>query len=407
MKKLITLFSFLAFISLIFIGCQSTENITAPEDLSKAPPASFTWGDPTAGTLPYTVDLVAGQKNVVGTVTVEKVDGCGLKVTYKLSAAGKIDEVHVDLALAPASFTVNSQKSPTFGNFDSKTFGATIEGIGSDEVSVTFDCDQLKKALGTDNIAPDTKIYIAAHSGVCMETGETTEATAELCPDLSGAQGAMVLQGLGNAFVNQGDPPVPTLQPGSTHYMNNLRFTKTVVEGVDVFKGWCLDPERGVDFPSDQPQYYERPLKFVCSTDETISTCVIFHPENLWKVNWIINNRGSYSIGAIQVAIWKLLSDGGGYSTFMHSFDTEAEALIAEIPESWTPKCGDKVLVVVYEDKSTNPCEVELQPIGIEVEVECMPVYKCDTAMGFNYPTNDGTSALFNHQWFRYFAFTY
>ena len=43
MKKLFTLISFLAFFSLIFIGCQSTEDITSPVgDIDKVkPPYNF------------------------------------------------------------------------------------------------------------------------------------------------------------------------------------------------------------------------------------------------------------------------------------------------------------------------------------------------------------------------------
>lgn len=395
MKKLITLFSFLAFFSLIFIGCQS-EDIIAPDDLSKQnPPPAFEWDTPAETTSP--VDLIAGQHNLVGSVIIEKLDG-GLKFTYDVNEGCSVSEMHIDLTYDPADFNVNKNNSPVFGNFDSKKW-ATFD---YDNYTVTFDATGLAGALGGP---PAGTIYMAIHGVVCC--GGDPVPVSGFCPDLSGAQGAMLLQGLGNAFV--GNPPV--LQPGSTHYMNNLRFTKTVIEGVDVFKGWCLDPARGVDFPSEEPQYYERPLNFICSTDETISTCVIHYPENLWKVNWIINNRGSYSIGAVQVAIWMLLSDGE-YSTFMHDFDAEAEALLAEIPDTWSPECGDKVLVIVYETATTEPCDVMLQPIGIEVEVECEYTQgECETAMAFPYiaVTEPGTntSSLFNHQWFRYIAFNY
>lgn len=392
MKKLITLFSILAFFSLIFIGCQSTENISGPDDLDKkgASVTSFNWETPVASAV---VDLVAGQKNVVGKVEVAKVEPCGLKVTYTLDIpTSKIYEVHVDLTLDPAKFTVNKNGSPIFGNFDSKTYGATITGINGNQVVVEFNCEQLKKALGVESMDGVDKIYIAAHSVV-----DYCYAGAMICPDLTNAQGAKLLSGLGNFWTV--DNP--------THYMNNLRFDKVIVPDVTVFKGWCLDPERSGFDSEDIPHYTKRPLNFVCSTDDIpFGTCLIDYPENLKKVNWVINNRGDFSIQAIQYAIWSLLSTDPNEGS-LDSFKDEANQLLATIPANlskWKPGCGDKVLVLVY-DTTKDPCSADLlQPIGIEVDVKC----ECtkETAMGFNFPL-DNTSAPFNHQWFRYFAFSY
>jgi len=395
MKKLITLFAFLAFFSLIFIGCQSTDNITSPvDDLAKpTPPPPFVWGELTAITSP--VDLIAGQHTKVGIVEITS-DGTNLMFKYNVNEGCTVTEMHVDLAYLPRAFTVNNNFSPTFGNFDSKNW-ATFD---YDNYTVTFDAAGLVGALGYAPTAGQSKIYMAIHGVVCCGGEEVV--TEGICPDLTGAQGAMLLQGVGNFWTV--DNP--------THYMNNLRFTKTVVPGVEVFKGWCLDPIRGFDF---NPPYYERPLTFVCSTDGIQGNCIIYYPENLKKANWIINNRGNYSIEAVQYALWVLLSEDADKGS-LDAFKDEAEQLLATIPDlsNWTPGCGDKVLVIVYETATTDPCNVLLQPIGIEVEVECESTGgECETAMAFpegdigkaNGTTN--TSWLFNHQWFRYIAFNF
>jgi hypothetical protein len=383
MKKLIALFSFLAFFSLIFIGCQSTENISGPDDLSKPGPVVFNWGDPSASTK---VDLVAGQTNEVGFVEVAKTAGGGLKVTYSLTVTGKIDEVHVDLTLDPTNFTVNSEKSPVFGNFDSKTFGATISGVGGSEVTVEFSYDQLLKALGVQSISAGTKIYIAAHSGVCVETGEFV--AEAVCPDFPASATL-------DSWVNYSTSA--PFQFGFT--FSNPAFTAD---------GWCVDLSKSLTGANGKT------FNFVCSYD-IVSNCIVRVPANLPKANWIINNRDGYDWPAVQMALWKLLSpyQAGDYlnpDLYPLYTDSGYEALLAaadayqEENGPFKPGCDDNVLVLGYD--GSDPCARGYQSIAYEVPVECVPEYKCDTAMGFNFSLDD-TSAPFNHQWFRYFAFNY
>ncbi|MCJ7648835.1 MAG: hypothetical protein MUP85_09505, partial [Candidatus Lokiarchaeota archaeon] len=142
MKKLFTLISFLAFFSLIFIGCQSTEDITSPVGSLVKPKPVYYFFDCglTAVNKNETaiVDLVAGQHNPVGTATFHKTTE-GLEITYQLdageiAAGAVITEVHIDFATElnndakNGGFHANSSGNPSPGLFDlneSPVSGAT------------------------------------------------------------------------------------------------------------------------------------------------------------------------------------------------------------------------------------------------------------------------------------------
>ncbi|MCJ7648894.1 MAG: hypothetical protein MUP85_09800 [Candidatus Lokiarchaeota archaeon] len=410
MKKLFLLSFFFMVFGLLFMGCQGTEDITSPVDgLSKR---GIAWGDPTAENLPYTVPLIAGQHNPVGTVTVERFDDPlspddGLKVTYSLNGQGcTITEVHVDLAnkvitTNPYSFDfhVNSQNSPLFGHFDSKD-NASIEYFG-DEAVVTFTAGQVALALGYTPTVGD-KIYIAAHSEVCCPEGSTV--FASICPpDLVSSMGLNELQYAGYTA-------------GLTSYFKGY-FDQAIAGGLSVLDGWCVDGTRHI-----YPGVYDpaQDVNFFCSYDASvvIPECLIENPSNLYKVNWIINHRASnWGWMEVQTAIWQLLNPVGNTFNVADDPSITQEILdaVANLPY-WEPtECDQRVLVIAYQGSFTSTtCDVPLQVMAFEVPVSCVPGYiGCETAMGFPYPfvpdaQNDLRSSLFpGSQWFRYFAFNY
>jgi hypothetical protein len=378
MKKLLTLFSFLAFFSLIFIGCQGTEDIIAPDDLSK--PGPFVWGNPT--TIPSPVDLIAGQFDKVGEVEITS-DGTNLMFKYVLNEGCEITEMHIDLAYAPTDFHVNKNNSPVFGNFDSKNYAS----FDYEEYTVTFNATGLANALGAAPVDGQT-IYMAIHGVVCCPTGEVTEA---VCPDFTASATL-------DSWVNYGT---------SAPYQFGFTFSNPAFTA----DGWCVDLSKSLTGAAGKT------FNFVCSYG-TVSNCIVRVPANLSKANWIINNRDGYAWPAVQMALWELLSpyQAGDYmNPYLNTLYTESgyETLI-EQATAWenengpfVPSCGENVLVLGYD--GSDPCARGYQSIAYEVPAECEST--CETAMAF--PEEDAgninatTSSLFNHQWFRYIAFEF
>ena len=121
MKKLITLFSFVALFSLIFIGCQSNENITSPvDDLEKVKP--IVWEYPAAVNVGAAGDLtkimlIAGQHTEVGYVTVEQINSTQLEIMYYTEGSWSIIETHLAVASHPSLIPQNKSGNPQIGLF--------------------------------------------------------------------------------------------------------------------------------------------------------------------------------------------------------------------------------------------------------------------------------------------------
>jgi hypothetical protein len=386
--------SFLLLIAFVIGGCQGESEMISPNDDLLKEPIVLVWGDPDpiSGNC---VELVAGQHNVVGEVCVEKV-GDGLKITYTLSGEDcKITEVHVDLASELSNdpvtgFHANDNGNPQFGHFD-KAFEF---GVGtSDPVEVYFNYDELKAALGVTTITAGTKIYIAAHSGVCCPEEGTGDPI--LCPDLPDGSTSTV------GIFNQNSLNASFIW--ATFNFNSSN---------EFYEGWCI-------LPDQQIQRSGQLVDFLCTYDGSF-LCneggIIEKPENMDLVNWLINNRGSYANATnndVQWAIWiLLLNDINPLGNYQPTDPILVDQMVADAyanGEGYVPGCDDKVGVIVYQSGSdwcNYPSDFP-QVYFIEVPVECIPQYGCETAMGFNYPV-DNTSSLFpGHVWFRYFGYTY
>jgi hypothetical protein len=361
------------------------EEVTSPDDLNKP---SISWGDPTAGNSVYTVDLVQGQHDDVGDVSVEQLSDGGLKIIYLIDSERDcaISEVHVDIAKSAGTtpfsidFNVNSQNSPMFGNFDSKDLG-TIDATNPKAVSVTFTLSELKLALGIATTATvPAKIYLAVHGVVCCNESPA----GYICPDDLPS----------SAIIEE------IIYP-EDYYMG-LTFDQVITNGQEYFNGWCIDLSRPLSAGLNQS------VKFVCSYTPITDTCLVENPENLKKANWIINNREGWSKAAVQAALWYLLENinGDDYdwtATPLYANSGYMDLVNAADP-TFEPTCGQKVLVIIYQNVE-DPCMSTFQIAAIEVDAPC--VENCETAMAFDYPT-DLTSALFpGAKWFRYISFNY
>ena len=413
MKKLLFLFSFLAFSSLIFIGCQSGEDITSPaEDLDK--PVVLEWGNPNPIVGDW-VDLVAGQHNVVGKVYITK-SGGDIIVRYTLNSSDcKITEVHVDIAKDLGIFSnslkgryhVNSQGNPQHGLFDKNiSFG---EGT-SEDVVVTFKASEMQQWLGVSNYSG--KLYVAAHAGVCCPEGTTT-GEANYCLDLS-------------EYVKYSSFG-PQYNGGTLYTFDPIKMYDANSNLITQYDTWCIDLDR--DFQVGV-KFNARFISTACDPLPSDINCIIEYPENLDVFNYFINH---YTVGDLyngeeiqsdefQAIIWKLLEDRViPNNTNFHPNMNLVNALVADLliaGNGFKPGCNEKMGIIAVDadnDYCNDPDPTSPnnflgnQPLIFWKTIECttQTIYGCETAYGFKY-LPDATSSLFpKHVWFRYNGFTY
>lgn len=379
MKKLFSFFSIIFLVSLVFVGCQSTEDLTSPvsEELEKRPGNNNNCTITPVNTIPGAetcVELVAGQHQVVGNVCIETV-GTNLKVTYNITVNGwSITKTHLAVVSNPNNFPRNNNGNPKVGHFPYK---GTHNNVNTVEYIIPI-----------NNL--HSKVYVGAHAVV--ENFEQTSST-NLCP----------------VFPEDSDMTPAWLPSDETNYTVKATFD------FGTYYGFCVDNSRFIGSGS-------RIANFLCSYDEmpvcTPPQFFLEKPENLDLVNWIINNRQpNWNRSVMQAAIWKLINPSGTLTGWDTSTVTSGEwkhdpvlreeiISLAQSHDGFTPECGQKVLVLVYGPGEI--CNPTRQVIAFEVPVECTPV-NCGSETAWAFPYNNGPvpnkSAKFGHQWARYFAY--
>ncbi|MFZ2322566.1 MAG: hypothetical protein WAV89_02595 [Ignavibacteriaceae bacterium] len=392
MRKLITLSFFFAFLGLLFVGCQSAEDLTSPTADLEKPASVYTFNCNPTKIMDETVDLVAGQHNPVGTATFH-LNGGNLEISYNLSAdeianGANITEVHIDFAAAlnndsnQGGFHANKSGNPQPGQFDVNT----SLGAGQTSWSTTIMKADLVKYLNLpDGSDVPADFYIAAHGVVTW-----------------GGEGAC-----------------PTLPDGKYRYLASVPGTNYYVEGAKLFEdaagttllydnlnGWCVDKENGA-----KPGHYVL-VNFLCSTSDISGLCLVDNPENIGAVNWLINNKnygGISKMKDVQVTIWKLLDNSlksvGAYDT------ARVDYLYSEAIKhlDFVPGCGEVIGVFMYEAGKDYCSQSAMQVFLIERPVACGG---SDTMWGFDWDF-DNETALDNYScrfveqgnWARYFQF--
>lgn len=384
MRKLYVLFTFLIFSSLILVSCQSSSDLTSPVDTLDKP--TITWGpDPSAVNMPLPgaglstdIDLVAGQNQVVGHVTVVR-NGNNLDITYYTTEGDwSITETHLMVVAHPQDFIVNNAGNPKVGQFP---FGETgLDGNEAGPYSVPIPSGLV-----------DNMVYIGAHAvvkGNC-ENGTLVESVCGTYPDQANL--------------------TPLWLPNGQPYTVKFSFDYTS----DIFYGFCLDNTRFLSGNGTT----SRAVHFICSYDE-MPSCSTFieHPENLDLVNWIINHRQStWGRNTVQAAIWELLNPSGtlenwqdpeGEDYWNHDPLLREQIVLAaqQNGEGYLPGCGDNVLVIVYGPGDI--CSPGKQVVAMIVPANCVPT-TCDseTAWAFNYPIDNTSTSFPGANWFRYFGY--
>ncbi len=374
MKKLIVLFSFVAFLSLIFMSCQSTENITSPGELNKQPnPPTLTWLHPTAvnttAGASTDVDLVAGQDQVCGHITISS-DGSHIFITYYTDSDWTITETHIMVVADPSNFIVTSTGNPKVGQFP---YGET--GLSTNQ-TMTYEIPYPSGVVAGDTV------FVGAHAVV--ENCELDPNSATLCPTFAP------------------DSMTPHYDPANPLYTVQADF-----DNQGTYYGFCLDNTRYISSGS------KRGVDFLCSYDD-MPICgtggLIEVPDNLDLVNWIINARDTttWSRAVIQAAIWELINPSGTLVDWHPIEPILREQIVTwaeQYGEGFRPTCGQRVLTIVWGTLNGDICHPYHQVVGIETPVECQTNCGSETAWAFNFPI-DGTSAEFpGNNWFRYFGY--
>jgi hypothetical protein len=127
---------------------------------------------------PTTVDLIAGQHQVVGTVTVTPLSSTSLQVVFQMSA-GCLTETHVDVASSAAGIAQNKNGNPIPGKFAQ---GETFSSCQSSAGPYVF-----------TGLTPGSNV-VAAHAVVKTGGTTTTAVTSGTGTDVTAINGTPVTQ---------------------------------------------------------------------------------------------------------------------------------------------------------------------------------------------------------------------
>ena len=335
MRNLTILFFSITLLSLAFVGCQTSDDLTSPVDLDKKQPIviPIAVNGENAGVLTE-VDLIAGGTTICGHITVQQVDESRYLELYYYAAEGwKIMETHAGAGAYPSYLPVDETTGyPLMGYFEHNEFyenGVSVAG----PIYLTIPLTQALKSM----------VYIGAHAIVKeCDNGEGTEV---YCPDLS----AYVKYSSTGPFYHPGeDPPYG--------FGDIIFWDATGTSQLANYPTFCIDLDRTIN-KTDKLN-----ARFICTYGSPLPEdilCIIEYPDNLDVLNYFINN---YAVGDLynggiiqadeyQAIIWKLLEDravpiNSNFSPNM----TLVNALVADLliaGEGFVPGCDDKIAILL------------------------------------------------------------
>jgi hypothetical protein len=296
---------------------------------------------------PVSADLIAGQHTCVGYVSAER-SGNTVTVTYRIEdPLWSISEIHLAVGEVP----VTRKANPMVGKF----------GINEE-----YDEPVKSKTFEMEVFIDGPVIPIAAHAVVRKNLA--LEYFNESLPD--------------------GQVEYEVVHPGESSY-----FGTTIISNgeTQTYSGWCIDTDHGI--------YSNTPYKAeLVSTYELAGMGLVEYPENLDKVNWIINQDflgqvsvcgGEFTYGDIQRAIWALIDDDQSTSGLGPWEQCRVDEILAKAMESGTafePDCEQEIAVALV------PYDVNGQPIPnqititqitiIEQIIDCTEEFMEETAWG-------------------------
>ena len=363
MKKLFLLFGVIVGLAVVISSCE------------KGPPEKGGPKNPKPNDLSYihlvvqnycggelVSDLLAGKNTKVGVVRVTT-DGEYLTVKYEMDGTDwVISETHLSVTASlsdiPATMNLNPKiglfkyKNEHYPQVSSYTYsGIPVDGNGS--------------------------LYIMAHAVVERVTGWKTDIPA-------------ISVQLPEYVTISVDYP----QAGSGSY-----FTTTVTNGGILdgsYAGWCVDVGNAIYSGT------EYLAKVISGYDADLSG-VVDKPENLEKVNWIINRNfvgqtasdgNVYTFGDVQRAIWELVDNDvseSGLGDWSQTRVDEILMLAENAPPGYVPECGQEVVIMLVPVSGEGGEPIPVQKTITQVAVitfpgVCVPVTKgSETAWAAGY----------------------
>jgi len=296
---------------------------------------------------PVMADLIAAQHYEIGYILAER-NGNLVTVTYQIEdPLWSILEIHLAVGEIPST----KKNNPMVGKFGineeyeysvkSKTF----------EVEIEWDAPILP---------------IAAH--------------------------AVVRKNLALEYFNESLPEdlidYEVVHPGESSYFSTL---VTQDGNTEEFAGWCIDTDNSIS--GNTPYKAE-----LVSTYELAGMGLVEYPENLDKVNWIVNQDfvgqasvcgGDYTYGDIQRLIWELIEDNqssSGLGPWEQCRVDELWMLAMENGNGFEPACEQEIAVALVPfDINGDPIAKQItitQITIIEKILECNQEYLEETAWG-------------------------
>jgi len=288
-------------------------------------------------------DLMAGQHTDIGEVFVCDA-GSDLFLTYDASGGAILTTTHL----------YESQDQPKKhapGRFPYKNEGIWTE---VDEYSLSLS--------DLDALAGDT-LYVAAHADTQLIVGYEDPLLEEL------------------------DWDIPDTVTINSQHRGGDTYWETTVSGGGPLDGtydaWCVDTDRTM---SSGTNY----TAAVLSSYEAAAAGYVEQPEDLDRVNWIINQdfigqasptcSGNYTYGDVQRSIWTLIEDGlstAGLGSWSACRVAEILAAAEAYGEGFEPGCMQQMAVMLVPLNAAGDPRAQIivaQVLVIEVDLECTPI---------------------------------
>jgi hypothetical protein len=216
----------------------------------------------------------------------------------------------------------------------------------------------------------------------CSDTGVTWDGTSlyipagvtAICDYTAAPSGGPGLNNFAAALPDQVQFKVQYPYGGGDAYFPTVTIAGgTVLDGT--YDGWCVDTDHTI---GNNTWYNAN----VYSSYEDM-TGLVYYPENMDKVNWILNQgfvyqpspgcSGSYTYGDVQRAIWTLVEDNlstSGLGSWLQCRVNEILAAANANGEGFVPDCNDYIAVVL-EPVTGHQVIAVTQVTLIEVGLEC------------------------------------
>jgi hypothetical protein len=206
-------------------------------------------------------------------------------------------------------------------------------GTGIDDVEFIFNITSLATGgLWGDIIEIFTGLFVPVVESPLGTIGGVTE-EVEVATSAGTGKSVFTWGGEVNTFGNVCNLPTYPINVKikTAYYESHFNIElKNVGSGYDIYDGiwagWCADKETYIET-------YEWYQGYVyCS----------YNPPNLYnidwpKINWIINNKGTYSADYIQDAIWH----------FTNGYTPNGLAMAAEAYPNFCPQAGQKYIAII------------------------------------------------------------